>query len=260
MLFYRIPGTSTCPFTARKIPFARRVNPRSRSLTMASTVRWGILSTANIAQGRVIPAINNSRNGRVVAIASRNGDRARKVAGQLGIDRAWPSYEDLLADGEVDAIYNPLPAGLLAEWSLKCARAGKPTLVEKPFATNVHDAREVFAAFAASNLAVAEAFMYRHHPLTKKVLDIVRSGRLGQLRSLRASFHAGQSDEADIRFSPELGGGAMLDLGCYCLSILHALAGRSPLGVKSIVHAGPAGVDEQIAGVLDFGDGLLGSF
>ena len=229
---------------------------------MKQPIRWGILGTAEIARSAVVPAIQKSRNGKVIAVASRDLAKAKAFANPLGIERAYGSYEELLADPNVDAIYNPLPVSLHAPWSIRAAEAGKPTLCEKPLATNAREAQAMIAAFSKRQLLLAEALMYRYHPLTQRAVQMVKDGGVGDIQLLRASFTAQPARGAtDFRFRRELGGGVMLDLGVYCVSILRWLAGEEPSACNAIVQTGTtSGVDERAAGALRFPSGKIGSF
>lgn len=229
--------------------------------TSDGKIRWGFLGTARIGASSYVPAIRASRNGVLHAVASRDAAKAREFAARHGFARAHASYEALLADPEVDAIYNPLPNSLHAEWSIRAARAGKPVLCEKPLAANAAEARAMVEAFAQAGLPLSEAFMYRRHPLTRRALEIARSGRLGRLRLLRAHFTTGLNDAANIRLNRELAGGALRDLGCYCVDILRQAAGAEPIEARAlaVAHA-TGGVDQRLAGVLKFPDGALGEF
>ncbi len=227
---------------------------------MSRKIRWGILSTSAIGEKRVIPAMQASRNGVVTAVASRDLQRAQEYAQRLNIPRAYGSYEALIADPEVDAIYNPLPAGLHAEWSIRCAEAGKPVLCEKPLASNAAEARTMVETFEKRGILFAEALMYRHHPLTKRAKELVDSGAVGELRLLRGTFSVNIAKQDDIRFFKELGGGALGDVGSYCVSVMRTLTGQEPTRVRAFGQFGAGGVDEWLAGVLEFPCGALGYF
>jgi len=227
---------------------------------MGNTVRWGILSTAKIGR-RVIPAIQASHNGAVVAVGSRSLERARAWADQHGIPRAYGSYEALLNDGDVDAIYNPLPNSMHAEWSVKCAEAGLPTLNEKPFASDAPEAQSIVDAFAKHDLLLAEAFMYRFHPQHAKVQEILEAGGIGQLQVINSSFTFPVSNGANIRLSKDLAGGALMDVGCYCINLMRFMTGEEPQRVTGSGSIGAlSGVDELVAGTLEFPSGVIGHF
>ncbi|MCY3833602.1 MAG: Gfo/Idh/MocA family oxidoreductase [Chloroflexi bacterium] len=227
---------------------------------MAEKVRWGILSTARIGR-RVIPAIQASSNGEVVAVGSRSLERARAWADQHGIPRAYGSYEALLADADLDAIYNPLPNSMHAEWSVKCAQAGIPTLNEKPFASDAPEAQSIVDAFEERSLLLAEAFMYRFHPQHAKVKEILEAGGIGNLQIINSSFTFPVSDGANIRLSKDLAGGALMDVGCYCINLMRFITGEEPIRVTGVGRIGAqSGVDELLAGTLAFPSGVIGHF
>ncbi len=224
-------------------------------------IRWGILSTAKIGTDRVIPAMQQSRNGAVVAIASRTQERAQQAADALGIPRAHGSYEALLADPEIDAVYNPLPNSMHAEWSIRCAEAGLPVLCEKPLAVDAAGAESMVVAFAKRDLLLAEGFMYRFHPQTQKVLDLLRGGAIGDLVLVTASFDfpINLADLGNIRLSKELEGGALMDIGCYCVSATRLMTGEEPVAARAVSRTGDvSGVNEVLGGVLDFPSGAIG--
>ena len=227
---------------------------------MTEKVRWGILSTANIGR-RVIPAIHASYNGVVAAVASRSLERAQAFAAEQNIPRALGSYEALIADEEIDAIYIPLPNSMHAEWSVKCAEAGVPTLCEKPFASAAAEAQRIVDAFAAHDVLLAEAFMYRFHPQHAKVKEIVAAGDIGDLQIINSSFTFPISDEANIRLSKPLAGGALMDVGCYCVNLMRFMTGEEPARITAGARIGAStGVDEALAGTLEFPSGVIGHF
>ncbi|MEQ9824890.1 MAG: Gfo/Idh/MocA family oxidoreductase [Puniceicoccaceae bacterium] len=227
---------------------------------MSKKIRWGIMSTAQIGENRLIPAIRKSATGEVVAVASRDLAKATEFARKLDIPQAFGSYEALLACPDVDAIYCPLPTGMHKEWCLKSAAAGKPMLCEKPLCVNREDAETVFRAFDAAGLLISEAYMYLFHPRNQRVRELVQSGAIGQLRSIEATFHVALP-RSDIRYRPELGGGAVLDLGCYCVGIARLIAGCEPTQVKALAHIGSeSGVDETFVGCLEFPEQVFATF
>ena len=227
---------------------------------MPDKIRWGILSTANIGR-KVIPAIHASSNGVVAAVGSRSLARAREFAAEQNIPIAYGSYEELLASGEVDAIYNPLPNSMHAEWSIKCAQAGKATLCEKPFASDAAEAQTIVDAFAEHGVVLAEAFMYRFHPQQAKVKSILAEGGIGDLTLINSSFTFYISDAANIRLSKALAGGGLMDVGCYCVNLMRFITGEEPQAVSAVGNIGPkTGVDEILAGVLKFPSGVIGHF
>ena len=228
---------------------------------MSDKIRWGILSTAKIGLERVIPAIHESRNGVVAAIGSRDLARAQQAADAQGIPRAHGSYESLLADPGIDAIYNPLPNSMHAEWSIRCAEAGIPVLCEKPLASDAAEADMMVVAFEQHNVLLAEAFMYRFNPQTQKVLSLLRDGAIGDLVLVNASFSftINPKDTGNIRLSRELAGGGLMDAGCYCVNLTRLMTGEEPVQGKALFRIGSAsGVDEAFAGVFEFPSGAIG--
>jgi len=232
-------------------------------------LRWGVLSTARIARQRFIPGVQASQSGEVVAIASREAGRAAHAAAELGIPRWYGSYEALLADPEVEAVYIPLPNALHAEWTVRAAAAGKHVLCEKPAARRVADAERMAAACRRAGVLLMEAFMYRHHPQHARVQALLAAGTIGEPRLVRASFCFAMSPErragGDIRLSRALDGGALMDVGCYAVNAARLLFGAEPLEASAQQTVDPAcGVDTTFAGLLRFpGDRLAlidGSF
>jgi len=219
------------------------------------TIRWGILSTAKIGTVQVIPAIQNAENCEVVGIASRNAETAAQAAGELGIANSFGSYEELLASPEIDAIYNPLPNHLHVDWSIKAIQAGKHVLCEKPLGLDVADAnRLVEAATAHPKLKVMEAFMYRHHPQWQKAKELVTSGELGSICTVNSIFSYYNRDPENIRNQPGIGGGGLMDIGCYPISLSRFLFGREPERVIGTVEFDPDfKVDRFASAILDFG-------
>jgi len=220
-------------------------------------LRWGILSTAKIGLQKVIPAMQASRHGRVVAIASRDLEKAKSAANQLGIPKAHGSYEALLADAGVEAVYNPLPNHLHVPWSIKALEAGKHVLCEKPVGLSVADAQKlVEAAGKHPQLKIMEAFMYRHHPQWQKALELVRAGEIGELRTIQSFFSYWNVDPNNIRNMDAMGGGGLMDIGCYCISLSRFIFQSEPLRVMGIADKDPSfGTDRLSSGMLDFGRG-----
>ena len=215
-------------------------------------IRWGVLSTARIATEKVIPGIGRSTTGEVVAIASRDGGRARAAAEGLGIPRSHGSYEALLADASVDAVYVPLPNHLHAEWSIRAMEAGKHVLCEKPLALTAAEAGRMADAAAASGRLLMEAFMYRHHPSWLAVVEIVASGRIGRLQAVDSWFSYFLDDPGNIRNVLEYGGGALYDIGCYSVSLSRLLFGAEPDDVAAAIVRDPvSGVDTLDHGAHD---------
>jgi predicted dehydrogenase len=219
-------------------------------------LRFGILSTADIARRKVVPGMRTADRVEVVAIASRDGELARRVAADLGIPRAHASYEALLADPEVDAVYIPLPNHLHLDWTIAAARAGKHVLCEKPLALTAADAQVMVDACAQAGVRLMEAFMYRLHPSWLAVRDLVASGRIGRLQAVNSWFSYYNDDPSNIRNIRDFGGGALMDIGCYCVNLSRMLFGAEPLRVASAVRRDDAtGVDVLTSGILDFETG-----
>lgn len=220
-------------------------------------VRWGILGTAKIATGKVIPGMRASASSEVTAIGSRDERRARAAAAVLGIPRAYGSYEEVLADPEVDAVYIPLPNHLHVPWSIRALEAGKHVLCEKPIAMSSAEARELAAAAARHpQLAVMEAFMYRHHPQWRRAKELVDTGAIGRLRTVHSAFAYHNLDPANIRNQAATGGGGMMDIGCYNLSLSRFLFGTEPRRIFGTVELDPEfGVDRLASGILEFASG-----
>jgi predicted dehydrogenase len=228
---------------------------------MSEKIRWGILSTANIGRKRVAPAIQTSRNGRVLAVASRDRDRARAYAEALDIPRYYGSYEELIADPEIDAIYNPLPNHMHAEWSIRCADAGKPVLCEKPLASDAAEARAFVDAMENRGVLLAEAFMYRYHPQTQRVKSMVDGGAIGNVEFIQASFTFQVRSETNIRLRADMAGGALMDVGCYCVNLMRFMTGEEPAAVSALARFGERTlVDEYLVGIMQFPSGVLGHF
>ncbi len=225
-------------------------------------IRWGILGTANIARKQLIPAIQASHNGEVAAVGSRNLATAQAYAKALGIPHAYGSYEALLADPEIDAIYNPLPNDGHVPWSIKALRAHKHVLVEKPIAMDAAEAQTVIEVAHETGMWLAEAFMYRFHPQHAKVHALLASGALGKVSTINAGFSyvLPPSDTENVRLKPELGGGGLWDVGCYCVSSIRMFAGQEPDAVSGFATIGSSGVDENFVGTLHFPNGLLAHF
>ncbi|MGZ8596010.1 MAG: Gfo/Idh/MocA family protein [Actinomycetota bacterium] len=223
----------------------------------ADVLRWGIVSTADIGMRKVIPGIRAAARCEVVAIASRDLARAEAAASELAIGRAHGSYEDLLADPDVDAVYIPLPNHLHAEWTIAAARAGKHVLCEKPLAMTAADAERMIEACQAEGVHLMEAFMYRLHPTWEAVRELVASGRIGELRAVQSWFSYFNDDPANIRNIPEAGGGALYDIGCYSVSLSRMLFGREPVRIQGSVTRDPdMGIDVLTSGILDFPGGV----
>jgi len=224
-------------------------------------VNWGILSTADIGIERVIPAIGESPSGRVAAIASRSAGKAREVAENLGIPQSYGSYSELLDSQEVDAVYIPLPNSMHCEFTVLAAENGKHVLCEKPLALDSHECRQMISACERNHVLLMEAFMYRFHPQITKLKEIVDAGKIGTLSTIRATFRIAMSDLDDIRYQKELGGGALYDVGCYCVNSMRLLVGDEPVSVQGTARFNDQkGVDETFVGMLRFPGLELGIF
>lgn len=221
---------------------------------MNAPVRWGLVSTANINR-RLIPAIRESAQGELTAVASRSRQSADAYAAKWEIPHAFGSYEAMLASNAVDAVYISLPNHLHAAVSIQAMRHGKHVLCEKPFALSLAEVDEMTAVAAETGMVLAEAFMYRHHPQTKMVGAFVRSGRLGEITLVRGFFSFNMGSRENIRLDPAIGGGAMWDVGVYPMSFAQYVMGRAPETVSAVQFTGPSGVDESFSGLLDYGDG-----
>jgi len=220
-------------------------------------IRWGVLSAAKIGLNKVIPAMQRGEHCEVIAVASRDLTKARDAATKLGIARAYGSYEELLADADVDAIYNPLPNHLHVPWSLKAMQAGKHVLCEKPIALTAAEAQTLAdAARKFPKLKLMEAFMYRFHPQWQRALQLVREGKIGEVKTMHAHFSYHNVDPNNIRNIAEVGGGGLMDIGCYCISFARTVFGREPQRVLGIVEYDPQFKTDRLAsGILDFGTG-----
>ncbi|NOY36081.1 MAG: Gfo/Idh/MocA family oxidoreductase [Chlorobi bacterium] len=220
-------------------------------------VRWGILSTARIGINNVIPALQAGKYSEVVAIASRNGEKARLAAEQFGIPKSYGTYEALLEDPDVDAIYNPLPNHLHLPWSGKAVLSGKHVLCEKPVAPNAEGARQLIGIAAKHpEIKVMEAFMYRFHPQWDRIKQMISEGRIGELRTITSSFSYFNDNPDNYRNVREYGGGGLLDIGCYCISVARYLFGKEPLEVSGNIEEDPDfHVDRLASALLTFGRG-----
>lgn len=224
---------------------------------MDRKVRWGILGCAAIAEKALIPAIGRSGNGVLHSIAARDAARASEWARRYGFVRSHRDYRALVEDPEVDAVYNPLPNDLHAEWSIRAARAGKHVLCEKPMAMNAAEVRKMIAAAGAAGALLMEAFMYKFHPQIERALEIVRSGAIGEVRSVKSSFTFLFDRGGDnYRWFPAMGGGALYDVGCYTISAARLVFGDEPLTAFARARVDPrTGVDMTTAALLEFSGG-----
>jgi len=219
-----------------------------------SIVNVGILSTAGIGRARVIPAIQATDDATVLAIGSRDADRAERVASELDIPRAYGSYEALLDDETLDAVYNPLPNALHAEWTKRAADAGLDVLCEKPLAVDAAEAEEMVEYCTAEQQLLMEAFMFRYHPRTERAMEIART-ELGDLRRVEAAFHIDLPAGYDIRLDPELAGGSLMDVGCYAVTTARMLLGEPTQAYATTVDRRDCGVETDVTGLLSFDDG-----
>jgi len=218
-------------------------------------IRWGVLSTARIGLQKVIPAMQQGQHCDIIAIASRNLESALQAAAQLGIPKVYGSYEELLNDPEVEAVYNPLPNHLHVPWSSIAIGAGKHVLIEKPMATSVSELQNLLeAAKAHPHIKVMEAFMYRLHPQWLKARELAQSGKIGEVRTIHSFISFFNNDPKNVRNKPAMGGGALFDIGCYSVSIPRFIFGAEPQRVCAHIDLDPTfQIDRTISGILDFG-------
>jgi predicted dehydrogenase len=225
-------------------------------MKMQKRIRWGVLGAADIAVRKVIPGMLGSELCEVSGIASRDAGKARAAAESLGIAKAYGSYEELLNDPEIDAVYNPLPNHLHLPWSTRAAQAGKHVLCEKPIALSVAETHEMIAARDRSGVKIGEAFMVRTHPLWLRAREIVRSGQIGELRAITSTFSYFNRNPENIRNVASMGGGGVMDIGCYPITMSRFLFGREPGRVVGLVERDPYfGTDRLTSALLDFAPG-----
>lgn len=222
-------------------------------------LNWGLLSTARINRA-LIPPLQVSKRNQLLAVSSRTRETADAYAKERKIPRAYGSYDALLADPDIDVIYNPLPNHLHAEWTVKAMEAGKHVLCEKPIALSVDEVDAIKSAAHKHGRVVAEAFMYRHHPQTLKVQEIVRSGSLGALKLVRGSFSFVLTNQKDVRLNPDWGGGSIWDVGCYPISYTRTVVGEEPLEAFGWQVTGPTGIDETFIGEMRFREDVHAQF
>jgi predicted dehydrogenase len=223
---------------------------------MPDKVRWGVLGVAKIATVKVIPAMQRGACSEIVAIASRNLEKAQRAAADLGIPRAYGSYEELLADPDIEAIYNPLPNHLHVPWSIRAAEAGKHVLCEKPVAMSVDECRTLIDARDRTGVKIGEAFMVRTHPQWLRARELVRSGEIGDLRAVMTAFSYLNRDPQNIRNVDEWGGGALMDIGCYPIQLSRFLFGTEPTRVVGLLDRDPEmRIDRLTSVVLQFPTG-----
>lgn len=218
------------------------------------SLRWGVLGVAKIATQKVIPAMQQARHCEVVAIASRDGGRAREAAGRLGIPRAHDTYEALLCDPEVDAVYIPLPNHLHVPWTARAAEAGKHVLCEKPIALTAAEAKTLLDVRDRTGVRIQEAFMIREHPQWQRARALAASGELGEVRAMSGFFSYYNDDPGNVRNVAAFGGGGLLDIGCYLVNTARFIFGAEPLRVAGALDLDPRfGVDRLASMILDFG-------
>lgn len=219
-------------------------------------VKWGILSTAKIGVEKVIPAIQEAENSVVTGLASRTGDKAQKFAAKLDIPNTYNSYDDLLADPDIDAVYNPLPNHLHLPWSVKAMESGKHVLCEKPIGLSVEEANRLLdESKKYPDLKIMEAFMYRFHPQWEKTKSLVKKDSIGSLQTIQSFFSYYNNDPGNIRNIAEMGGGGLMDIGCYCISLSRFLFEAEPLSVSGHMKFDENfSVDYLTSGILDFGE------
>jgi predicted dehydrogenase len=222
------------------------------------TAQWGLLSTAHI-NDKFIEGVAQSRESAVLAVASRDRTRAERYASARGIERAYDSYDAMLADPDIDAVYISLPNSLHLEWTGRALEAGKHVLCEKPLSRREADVRAAFDLAERHDRLLMEAFMWRHHPQTERLVELVRSGAIGRLRVIRAAFSFHFADVADVRLSAELDGGSLMDVGCYCVSAARLLGGEPEL-VSGTQVVGGDGVDVTFSGWMRFPEEVIAHF
>lgn len=236
-----------------------RTSPSPSNISPMTRLRWGLLSTARINR-MIIPAVRASARSELTTVASRDLEKCRAYADEWQIPRTHGSYDALLADPDVDVIYIGLPNSLHVEWTVRALEAGKHVLCEKPLALTPEDVDLVSDAARRTGRAAAEAFMYRHHPLTHTVAEIVRSGRLGDIRGYKGAFTFALTRDRDVRLDPALGGGSLWDIGCYPLSYSCFLADAAPVEVFGWQQTSATGIDLEFAGTMRFRDGSIAQF
>ncbi len=220
-------------------------------------IKWGIISTANIGTQQVIPAMQSGELCDIIAIASRNLESATNAAKELGIAKAYGSYEELLEDPEIQAIYNPLPNHLHTEWTIKAMQAGKHVLCEKPIGLNAADAQHLIdETNHYPDIKVMEAFMYRFHPQWTTVRTWIQEGKIGELKNVQSYFSYFNNNPDNIRNMPDIGGGALMDIGCYCISFARYIFGSLPTRALGHIERDPTmKTDRLTSGILDFENG-----
>jgi xylose dehydrogenase (NAD/NADP) len=227
---------------------------------MTKRLTWGILGTGNIARQFAI-GVNASARCNLMAVGSRSPEKSASFARTHSLPAAYPSYQQLIEDPAIQAVYNSLPNNLHHEWTIKALQAGKHVLCEKPFATSLAQAQEMFEVAHRQGKLLMEAFMYRTHPLTHAIIDTVTSGAIGEIKLIRSSFCFKVSKwQGNIRFSPQLAGGVIMDVGCYCLNFSRLYAKAEPTQIHVVHHRHESGVDDIAAGTLVFPNGIIATF
>jgi xylose dehydrogenase (NAD/NADP) len=221
-------------------------------------IKWGLISTADI-NGKLLAGAAESDDVEILAVGSRDADRAATYAKEHGIERSYGTYDELLADPDVQAVYNPLPNNMHSEWSIRALEAGKHVLCEKPFSMHPNEVSEAFDAADRTGLVLSEAFMWRHNPQTKKLAELVAGGAVGELRLIRSTFSYALFDADNIRLRPDVEGGALMDVGCYCISGSRLLGGE-PTAVTGRQYTGPSGTDWLFTAILEFPNDVLATF
>lgn len=228
---------------------------------MSDRLRWGILGTGNIARQFAAGVNQSATRSELAAVGSRADETGSSFAQTHGIPSFYPTYQQLLEDKNVQAIYNSLPNNLHHEWTIKALRAGKHVLCEKPFGLTKTEAQEMFDVARKQKLVLVEAFMYRSHPLTHAVIDAVRAGEIGQVKLIRTSFcYRTSRVEGNVRFDRALGGGGLMDVGCYCINFSRLFAGEEPDKIAASAHFHERGVDDVVTATLHFPHGIVASF
>ncbi|HWB53884.1 MAG TPA: Gfo/Idh/MocA family oxidoreductase [Tepidisphaeraceae bacterium] len=227
---------------------------------MADRMRWGILTTGNIAR-QFAAGVGDSRRTVLAAVGSRSKTSADTFAKEYRVPTAYGDYESVISDRSVDAIYNALPNSMHHEWTIKGLKAGKHVLCEKPLAVTPDQAEEMFDVARRQGRVLVEAFMYRAHPLTKAVTDEIKNGVIGEVRLIRTSFvFRTRRIEGNIRFDASLAGGSLMDIGCYCVNFSRLHAGCEPTEIHAVGHIHESGIDDWAAGTMKFPNGVLATF
>jgi len=223
-----------------------------------AAIKWGVISTADI-NNKLLAGAAESDDVEVLAVGSRDSGRAAAFAKEHGIERSYGSYDELLADPDVQAVYNPLPNTMHSEWTIRALEAGKHVLCEKPFSMHPAEVSDAFDVADRTGLVLSEAFMWRHNPQTKKLAELVAEGAIGELRLIRSTFSYALFDRDNIRLQTALEGGALMDVGCYCISGSRLLGGE-PVAVTGRQYTGPSGTDWLFTAILEFPNDVLATF